>query len=105
MMRVVVGGIIQNVPTATALGGIIIPTFLTTHMGMSPCGGQAAIGLKKIFFFAIAFHLLRVVLAFKQNKVFERIIIISPYPSEELLYIPTLLGHMFPQPTLKGNSP
>ena len=44
MMRVVVGGIIQNVPTATALGGIIIPTFLTTHMGMSPCGDKLQLG-------------------------------------------------------------
>ena len=75
--------------------------------GYESLWGQAATRLKKIFFFffAVAFHLLRVVLAFKQNKAFGRITIISPHPSEELLYIPTLFDHMFPQPTLKGNSP
>lgn len=39
---VAVGGIIQNVPAATALGGIIIPAFPTAHMGTSPCGAAAA---------------------------------------------------------------
>ncbi|CBI28916.3 unnamed protein product, partial [Vitis vinifera] len=76
--------------------------------GYESLWGQTTIGLKKNFlflFFAVAFHLLRVVLAFKQNKAFERIIIISPYLSKELLYIPTILGHMFPQPTLKDSSP
>ena len=50
-------------------------------------------------------HLLRVVLTFKQNKAFGGIIIILPYPLQDLSNLPTLIGHFFPQPTLKGNSP
>ena len=68
--------------------------------------GPSYKGVKEYYFFVVVtFHWLRVVLAFKQNKAFGRIIIISPYSSKELLYIPTLLNHMFPRPTLKGNFP
>ena len=40
MTGVVVGGIIQNLPAMTMLGGIIIPEFPTAHMGTSPCGAK-----------------------------------------------------------------
>ena len=57
------------------------------------------------FFFYVTFHLLRVVLTFKQNKTFGRIIIILPYLSEELSNLPIIFSHIFPQRTLKGNFP
>ena len=66
---------------------------------------QAVVGLKNTIFFFVAFHLSRVVLTFKQNKAFGRIIIISSYPSEELSNLPTLLDHIFLRSTLKGNFP
>ena len=50
--------------------------------------------VKELFFF-VAFDLLRVVLAFKQNMGFGGIIIFSTYPSEELSNLSTLSGHFF----------
>ena len=39
-----------------------------------------------------------------QLEAFGGIIIILPYPLQDLSNLPTLIGHFFPQPTLKGNS-
>ena len=60
-------------------GPFSFPFFLLQQR-QAPCRLKKTLFFSVAFHFVVAFHLLKVVLAFTQNKAFERIIIILPYP-------------------------